>query len=183
MPSLSLVLARRPRLRHGHRARPADRDLHLLGLGHRGGRATRSPTTPARTPGRAAVLSTFLLLVTYVLVTVAAVAFAGVGTDGHRPWQPGQRRRRVRRDRARLCSATASSGTIALLLLSASILTSASASTQTTILPTARTTLSMGVYKAVPKSFAQIHPQVPDARRLDDRDGRGLDRRSTCSSR
>ena len=44
-----------------------------------------------------------------------------------------------------------------MLLLSASILTSASASTQTTILPTARTTLSMGVYKALPESFAKIH--------------------------
>ena len=44
-----------------------------------------------------------------------------------------------------------------LLLLAASILTSASASTQTTILPTARTTLSMGVYKALPGSFAKIH--------------------------
>jgi amino acid transporter len=48
-------------------------------------------------------------------------------------------------------------GHIGLLLLSASILTSASASTQTTILPTARTTLSMGVYKALPASFAKIH--------------------------
>ena len=48
-------------------------------------------------------------------------------------------------------------GKIGLLLLAASILTSASASTQTTILPTARTTLSMGVYKALPGSFAKIH--------------------------
>ena len=48
-------------------------------------------------------------------------------------------------------------GKIGLMLLAASILTSASASTQTTILPTARTTLSMGVYKALPGSFAKIH--------------------------
>ena len=48
-------------------------------------------------------------------------------------------------------------GHIGLLALSATILTSASASTQTTILPTARTTLSMGVYKALPESFAKIH--------------------------
>ena len=34
------------------------------------------------------------------------------------------------------------------------VLTSAAASTQTTILPTARTTLSMAVYKALPESFA-----------------------------
>ena len=45
----------------------------------------------------------------------------------------------------------------ALLLIS--VLTSASASTQTTILPTARTTLSMGVYDALPKRFARVHPK------------------------
>ena len=37
------------------------------------------------------------------------------------------------------------------------VLSSAAASTQTTILPTARTTLSMAVYKAIPRSFAKIH--------------------------
>ena len=36
---------------------------------------------PGRTPGRAAVISTFLLLATYALVTVAAVAFAGVASN------------------------------------------------------------------------------------------------------
>ena len=41
-----------------------------------------------------------------------------------------------------------------LLLLM--VLSSAAASTQTTILPTARTTLSMAVYGAIPKSFARI---------------------------
>ena len=50
-------------------------------------------------------------------------------------------------------------GHIGMLLLSASILTSASASTQTTILPTARTALSMAVYKAIPELFARIHPR------------------------
>ena len=42
-----------------------------------------------------------------------------------------------------------------LLLLM--VLSSAAASTQTTILPTARTTLSMAVYKAIPSVFARIH--------------------------
>ena len=44
-----------------------------------------------------------------------------------------------------------------LLLLM--VLSSAAASTQTTILPTARTTLSMAVYKAIPRSFAKMHPR------------------------
>ena len=39
------------------------------------------------------------------------------------------------------------------------VLSSAAASTQTTILPTARTTLSMAAYKALPDSFAKIHPK------------------------
>ena len=39
------------------------------------------------------------------------------------------------------------------------VLTSASASTQTTILPTARTTLSMAAYKAIPAAFSKIHPR------------------------
>ncbi len=39
------------------------------------------------------------------------------------------------------------------------VLSSAAASTQTTILPTARTSLSMGAYKAIPASFAKYHPR------------------------
>ncbi len=42
-----------------------------------------------------------------------------------------------------------------LLLLM--VLSSAAASTQTTILPTARTSLAMGVYEAIPSAFARIH--------------------------
>src|SRR5260370_19775301 len=42
-----------------------------------------------------------------------------------------------------------------LLLLM--VLSSAAASTQTTILPTARTTLSMAVYKAIPPAFSKMH--------------------------
>ena len=50
-------------------------------------------------------------------------------------------------------------------LLVLMVLTSAAASTQTTILPTARTTLSMATYKALPTSFAQDAPALPHARR------------------
>ncbi len=111
---------------------------------------------PGRTPGRAAVISTFLLLATYALVTVAAVAFAGVGTDGIGLGNPDNADDVFAAIGPDLFGDSAL-GHIGLLLLSASILTSASASTQTTILPTARTTLSMGVYKALPESFAKIH--------------------------
>ena len=39
------------------------------------------------------------------------------------------------------------------------MLTSASASTQTTILPTARTTLSMARWDAIPVAFGRVHPR------------------------
>jgi amino acid transporter len=111
---------------------------------------------PGTTPGKAAVLSTFLLLGTYAIVTVSAVAFAGVGETDAGLGNPD--------NSADVFAAIGPAlfgdsflGHIGLLALSATILTSASASTQTTILPTARTTLSMGVYKALPTSFAKIH--------------------------
>jgi amino acid transporter len=44
-------------------------------------------------------------------------------------------------------------------LLIIAVLTSASASTQTTILPTARTSLSMAAHGAIPRRFANIHPR------------------------
>ena len=44
-------------------------------------------------------------------------------------------------------------------LLIIAVLTSASASTQTTILPTARTTLSMAKWGAIPEIFGKIHPR------------------------
>jgi amino acid transporter len=111
---------------------------------------------PGTTPGRAAVISTFLLLATYATVAVAAIAFAGVGQEG-----VGLGREENSADVFAAIGpdlfGDSVLGKIGLLLLAASILTSASASTQTTILPTARTTLSMGVYKALPASFAKIH--------------------------
>jgi amino acid transporter len=50
-------------------------------------------------------------------------------------------------------------GSVLQVLFAATILTSAAASTQTTILPTARTSLSMAVHKAVPSHFARMHPR------------------------
>ncbi|WP_374008452.1 APC family permease [Leifsonia sp. LS-T14] len=113
---------------------------------------------PGKTPGRAAIISTLLLLATYAIVTVAAVAFAGVGTKGIGLSNPD--------NSSDVFSAIGPTlfgggpvGTILMTLLGFSILTSASASTQTTILPTARTALSMAVYKAIPERFARIHPR------------------------
>jgi amino acid transporter len=113
---------------------------------------------PGRTPGRAAVISTVLLLITYVLVSGAAVAFAGVGDKGIGLGNPD--------NSADVFQAIGSSlyggstlGKLGFDLLLISVLTSASASTQTTILPTSRTSLSMAVYRAIPTKFARIHPR------------------------
>lgn len=112
---------------------------------------------PGRTPGRAAVISTVLLLLIYVLVSISAVAFAGTGESGI-----GLGNANNANDVFTAIGPTLYGdsvlGHIGLSLLAISILTSSAASTQTTILPTARTTLSMAVFKALPSKFARIHP-------------------------
>lgn len=110
------------------------------------------------TPGRAAIISTVLLLAIYAVVSVAAQAFAGVGTEGIGLGNED--------NSGDVLSVLGSSvfgssgvGSVMSKLLLFMVLTSAAASTQTTILPTARTTLSMAVYKALPRTFAKIHPK------------------------
>jgi amino acid transporter len=113
---------------------------------------------PSKTPGRAAVLSTVILLVTYVLVIFAAQSFAGVGTKGIGLANPNNTSDVL----SILGDAVFGGSGIGLFLsrlLILMVLTSAAASTQTTILPTARTTLSMAVYKAIPSAFAKMHPR------------------------
>lgn len=104
-----------------------------------------------RTPGRAAVISTVILVFIYTITCTATIAFGGQGAfvDG---------------EGAGVEDAFAVIGNDVLggwfgKLLFFCILTSAAASTQTTILPTARATLSMGAYQALPAAFARIHPR------------------------
>jgi amino acid transporter len=113
---------------------------------------------PARTPGRAAIISTLLLLLTYAIVSVATVAFAGVGSKGI-----GLGNADNSSDVFHALGPTVFGGSgfgkVMETLLIISVLTSASASTQTTILPTARTALAMGAFRALPAKFARIHPR------------------------
>ena len=109
-----------------------------------------------RNPGLAAIISTVLLLVIYFVVTLGAQAFAGVGKTGIGLSNPA--------NYSDVFSALGGAvfghstvGSIAARLLILMVLSSATASTQTTILPTARTTLSMAVYKAIPDAFGRIH--------------------------
>jgi amino acid transporter len=111
-----------------------------------------------RTPGRAAVISTILLVVIYVLVTVSAQMFAGVGETGIGLGNPDNSND-VLSVLGGAIFGTSWFGSFLTHLLILMVLSSAAASTQTTILPTARTTLSMAVYKALPSSFARMHPK------------------------
>jgi len=102
-----------------------------------------------RTPGRAAIVSTVVLLGIYVLVAVACQSYAGLG---------------VLTDEANQGDVLAVLGDQVLgstfgKVLILAVLSSAAASTQTTILPTARTTLSMAAHRAIPASFSRMHPR------------------------
>jgi amino acid transporter len=106
---------------------------------------------PERTPGRAALLSTVILLVTYVGVTVAAMAYAGLGTTG------GGLGNESNAEDVFFVLKDALFGPWAWLLVVA-VMVSAISSTQTTILPTARGTLAMAAYRALPRRFGEVHP-------------------------
>ena len=113
---------------------------------------------PKRTPGRAAVISTLLLLVTYLVVTVGTVAFAGVG-EGETGLGNIDNAGDIFAAVGPALFGDTVFGHIMMMLVAAAVLTSAAASTQTTILPTARAALSMGAFKALPASFTKMHPK------------------------
>ncbi len=107
---------------------------------------------PTEGPGRSAVVSTLILLGIYVIVSIAAQAVHG------------EEFLRQNKDDVLSALGTDVFGSPFDKLLIIAVLTSAAASTQTTILPTARTSLSMGAVKALPRIFARVHPkfQTPD---------------------
>jgi len=99
-----------------------------------------------------------ILLAVYFVVTMASQSFAGVGTKGIGLANPNN----VTDVFAALghgVFGTTGVGPFFFHLLILMILTSAAASTQTTILPTARTALSMAVYRAIPSAFARMHTE------------------------
>jgi amino acid transporter len=100
---------------------------------------------PNEGPGRAAVVSTILLVFIYVIASTSAQAFHGTGF--------------LESNSSDVLSALGKPvlGGVLYKLLIVAVLTSASASTQTTILPTARTTLSMAHWKAVTALLGRVH--------------------------
>ncbi|MFD4256206.1 APC family permease [Streptomyces sp. NPDC058534] len=103
----------------------------------------------ASAPGRAAVWSTVVLLVTYVAVGFAVVAYAG-------PLFLSENAGEEEFIFA-LLAGEAMGGWDWVVLLAVS--TSALASTQTTIIPASRTALSMARRQALPARFGRIHPR------------------------
>ncbi len=111
---------------------------------------TEETKDPRRTPGRAATLSTVILLVTYVGVTVVSMMYAGVGESGT-GLANGEHADDVFSGLAGMAM-----GPMGWFLVIA-VAISALSSSQTTILPTARGTFAMGVYKALPARFTNLH--------------------------
>ncbi len=110
---------------------------------------TEETTDSTRAPGLAALVSTVVLLVTYLGVSTAVVAYAGLDTL------------------AEFDDDEAIFGVLGTQVLGSpwdkivvlAIVISAISSTQTTIIPASRTTFSMGRAQAFPRAFASIHPR------------------------
>jgi amino acid transporter len=98
-------------------------------------------------PGRATVVSTLILLGVYLVVAVAAQAYSGVDGLTAEPEDV----------LSHLGTEVFGSPLDKILIIA--VLSSAAASTQTTILPTARTTLSMARAHAMPGSLGKVHPR------------------------
>jgi amino acid transporter len=98
-------------------------------------------------PGKAALLATVILLAIYVIVSIAAQAYDGPQTLIDNA------------DDVLSVLGEQVFGSPLDKILIIAVLTSAAASTQTTILPTARTSLSMARRGAMPASLGAVHPR------------------------
>ena len=101
----------------------------------------------ANGPGKAAVISTLLLVLIYVVVSFAAQAYGGT------------KELIDNQDDVLSALGTQVFGSPLDKILIIAVLSSAAASTQTTILPTARTSLSMARWGAIPKTFGTVSPR------------------------
>ncbi|WP_285029551.1 APC family permease [Mycolicibacterium sp. lyk4-40-TYG-92] len=104
------------------------------------------------TPGRAAVISTLVLLGTYLFTAFAAISFAGTGTTGLGLGNP---------DNAADVLATLGRpvlGTALAKVVQLAICVSAISALLTCLVSSPRATLSMGSHGALPKAFTRIHP-------------------------
>ncbi|MEZ0114466.1 amino acid transporter [Catenulispora sp. EB89] len=100
-----------------------------------------------RTPGRSAVISTLMLVAVFFVVAVATLAYAGPDF--------------LAKNSGDVLGALADSvfGSTLGKLMILCVLSSTAASTQTTIMPTARAVLSMAAHGALPARLARVHPR------------------------
>ena len=103
---------------------------------------------PTESPGRAAVISTVVLLGLYLLITVGALAWLGTEELAAIPDESA----------LSVIASQIMAEPLAKIVVLA-VLVSALASTQTTVLPSSRTLLSMGRKGAAPGPLASIHPR------------------------
>ncbi|MGD9529774.1 APC family permease [Pseudonocardia sp.] len=104
-----------------------------------------------KTPGRAALVAVVAILMTYLLVAIAAIVYAGVGSEGL-----GLANEETS-DNVFGALAEPVMGSWPALLLFLAVLASSAASLQTTFIPASRTLLAMGAYRAIPTRFAHMH--------------------------
>lgn len=104
-------------------------------------------------PGLAALLCVLSILATYLLVTIATQMFAGVGSVGVGLGNEA--------NSENVFGAVAKPvmGEGLSLGLYLAVLASSAASLITTFLPSSRTMLAMGYYRALPEKFAEVHPE------------------------
>ncbi|MEZ0054261.1 amino acid transporter [Mycobacterium sp. MAA66] len=108
---------------------------------------------PTKVPGRAGLLCVLSILLTYLLVAIAVMMYAGVGETG---LGLGNKDNAQNVFGALAYPVLGNWGGPLLLL---AVFASSVASLQTTFLPAARTMLAMGTYGAFPKKFASVNPR------------------------
>ncbi|GGU96441.1 putative amino acid permease [Streptomyces litmocidini] len=106
-----------------------------------------------RTPGRAAIVSTLILLVTYLFTAFAAISFAGTGTGGL-----GLGDEKNAADVLTHLAPTVLGGA-ASRVVTLAIAVSAVGALLTCAGSTPRSTLSMSAHGALPPAFARMHPR------------------------
>jgi amino acid transporter len=107
---------------------------------------------PDKVPGRAATLTVVIIMAIYMVVSLAVIAFAGIGTTGLGAGNPENQ------ESIFAVLASPVMGPFAILM-SLAILSSSAASLQSTLVSPARTMLAMSYYKALPSGLSKISPR------------------------
>ncbi|MDI2128206.1 APC family permease [Yinghuangia seranimata] len=110
-------------------------------------------TDRSRIPGQAAVISTLVLLATYLFTAFAAISFAGTGTDGLGLGSED--------NAADVLAALGPpvAGDAFAKLVQLAVCVSAVSALLTCVVGSSRATLSMSVHGALPRRFSRVHPR------------------------